>query len=341
MVTALRRSSVALLIDVSLTGARRIKSLIGRGDLSELEGFPVIAAVLPPSPEPGRRLREVREHLALTYRAVVLASQDLVTLRNDERLEVSIARLSEIENTHIVPSIHTLYALCHIYGLDLAEALSWYGFDTAESSNETSLLMPRRSDTIGSYNPNVDLSRTSFVSRMIENWAALPKKLLGKLEPQRYRYATVGTEDRRMYPLIPPGSLVVVDENKRTIERSSWSTEFERPIYLILHKAGYTFGWCSLSAGVLTLESHPVSSIPPESFSFPRDIEVIGQVTGVTVSLPPNNMQRLSLGEWVLPAQKLLGQTFGSPYQSTDNPELVALTQLTTVLLAAADPYGR
>jgi len=57
--------------------------------------------------------------------------------------------------------------------------------------------------------------------------------LLNGLELKSHRYAYIGTEDWSMYPLIQPGSLVVVDETRRKIANSGWSHESERPIYFL------------------------------------------------------------------------------------------------------------
>ncbi len=41
-----------------------------------------------------------------------------------------------------------------------------------------------------------------------------------------------------MFPIIPPGSLVVIDDTKRRIVNSGWNSEFERPIYFLEHREG-------------------------------------------------------------------------------------------------------
>ena len=90
-----------------------------------------------------------------------------------------------------------------------------------------------------------------------------------------------------MFPVIPPGSLVVIDDTKRHIATSGWTTEFERPIYFLEHCDGYACGWCTLRDGRLIVQPHPASHGDPESYSFPEEIEVIGQVMQVAMSLEP------------------------------------------------------
>ena len=88
-----------------------------------------------------------------------------------------------------------------------------------------------------------------------------------------------------MFPLIPPGSLVVIDDSKRRIINSGWLTEFERPIYFLEHREGYLCGWCSLHDGTLIVQPHPASGSDAESYAYPSEIEVIGQVTRVALNL--------------------------------------------------------
>jgi hypothetical protein len=95
-----------------------------------------------------------------------------------------------------------------------------------------------------------------------------------------------------MSPLIPPGSLVVVDDAKRRIATSGWTNEFDRPIYFLEHRDGYRCGWCSLRENRITVQPHPASHCDPEVYSYPEEIEVVGQVTRVAMSLDRSNARR-------------------------------------------------
>ncbi len=111
--------------------------------------------------------------------------------------------------------------------------------------------------------------------------------LLNNVDLRNHRYGLIGTGDWSMFPVIPPGSLVVIDDTKRRIATSGWTTEFERPIYFLEHREGYACGWCTLRDGRLIVQPHPASHGDPESYSFPEEIEVIGQVMQVAMSLEP------------------------------------------------------
>ena len=100
-------------------------------------------------------------------------------------------------------------------------------------------------------------------------------------------YAYIGLEDYTMYPLLRPGSLVMIDGERRQIASDGWNNEYERPIYLVELRDGYVCGWCNVSKSHITIVPHPVSKTPLRSFSLATEAEVIGQVVGVAMRLVP------------------------------------------------------
>jgi len=138
----------------------------------------------------------------------------------------------------------------------------------------------------------LDMSKTTYLSRMIQRWGTLPLMLLSGLDLKNYRYAFIGLEDHAMYPVLHPGSLVLVDEGKRKIAESGWASELDRPIYFLEHRNGYICGYCSLRDGQMVVMPHPASHHTPEVFSYPNEIDVIGQITGVAMRLDQGRMHR-------------------------------------------------
>ncbi|HYL75427.1 MAG TPA: hypothetical protein VEU96_14540, partial [Bryobacteraceae bacterium] len=136
-----------------------------------------------------------------------------------------------------------------------------------------------------SLDPGLDLRRTSYLSRMIQRWGKLPLLFLDGLNLKEHRHAFVGMDDWFMYPLLQPGSFVVIDDTCRKISNAGWNSEFERPIYFLEHRQGYRCAWCSLIGDKLILQPHPASNCSPEFYEYPKDIDIIGQVTGVAMSL--------------------------------------------------------
>ena len=68
------------------------------------------------------------------------------------------------------------------------------------------------------------------MARMIEQWGVVPLTYLSTLADDRYTYGYIGTEDFTMYPLLPPGSFVQIDETKNRVVEGVWRSEMERPI---------------------------------------------------------------------------------------------------------------
>jgi transcriptional regulator with XRE-family HTH domain len=254
----------------------------------------------------GQRLRRARERLNLKFRDVEEASQQIANRHDNQEFAVLISRLSDIENQGTLPSIYRLYSLCCIYRLDLSEVLGWYGIGTEEMASDAGLIPIRKTHGIGfpadggaevsipiSLDPGIDLRKTTFVSEVVQRWGKLPLALVGGIDVKRYRYGFVGTEDWSMHPAIPAGALLVIDDSRRKIQMSGWNHQTERPIYFLEHRDGFYCRWCSLREGILSLIPDPSSDAPILSFKFPDEIEVIGQVVGMAISLGPEKQRRI------------------------------------------------
>ena len=116
--------------------------------------------------------------------------------------------------------------------------------------------------------------------------------LLNGFDLKEHRYAFIGLEDWTMYPLIQPGSLVLIDESRRKIVNAGWTTEFERPIYFLEHRGGFACGWCTVNGAQLVMQPHPASMCLAEVYPYPEDVEVLGQVTGVAMRLDQGKRRR-------------------------------------------------
>jgi transcriptional regulator with XRE-family HTH domain len=247
--------------------------------------------------EPGQKLKRVRERLNLRFREVEEASAEIAQRHGNDEFIVALSRLADIENKGMIPSIYRLYSLCAIYQIDLGEVLSWYGISANNIPADSEVVKHVRTHLIGfrpeggdvqlpiAIDVSLDLTRTAFLSRLIQVWGTLPLTLLNNIDLRSRRYGLIGTEDWSMFPLVPPGSLVVIDDSKRQIKSSRWASEFERPIYFLEHSEGYACSWCSLHEGKLILQPHPASGCDVGSYSYPGEIEVIGLVTQVASSL--------------------------------------------------------
>ena len=121
-------------------------------------------------------------------------------------------------------------------------------------------------------------------------WGDVPVPLLRHVDLRRSLYGYIGTKDRTMQPLLPPGTFVQIDA-KQTRVTKSWTTKgmvqspFARPIYFLDIRVGYACGWCQIEDGVLTLIPHPDSGEPTRTFRYPSEVEVVGRVTGIAMRI--------------------------------------------------------
>jgi hypothetical protein len=82
------------------------------------------------------------------------------------------------------------------------------------------------------------------------------------LLPGPYRWGFIGKRDHTLAPMIPPGSIVQINMQKRAISaRKNGTHEFQRPIYFLMTREGYVCGWCELdnNSEWLTVVPHPMS----------------------------------------------------------------------------------
>ncbi len=255
--------------------------------------------------EAGQKLKRIRERLGLTYRDVEEASARIAEANQNDEFVVALSRLSDIENKGTIPSIYRMYSLCAIYRLEIDEMLTWYGLPLAKMAADARMVKLPRTHLVGlkprdesdvmaplALDPGIDLSKTEFLSRMVQRWGRLPLALLSRADLRNYTYGLVGTEDWFMYPIIPPGSLVVIDDSRRRVVTGGWNSEHDRPIYFLEHREGYACSWCALGENRLVLQPHPASRCEPQFYTYPGEIEVIGQVTEVAMTMDPAKRRR-------------------------------------------------
>jgi hypothetical protein len=244
----------------------------------------------------GERLKHARERLKLTFRDVSQASQEVAARRGSDEFAIALSRLADIENKGTLPTIYRVYTLCVIYRLDFDEVLGWYGVPREQLAGDAAHVGLDATHQIHfthagdvtvpqSLDCEIDLERTTFLSHMIRRWGKLPLGFLNGLDLRKHRYGFIGLADWSMYPILQPGSLVLIDESKRRIANGGWTNEFDRPIYFLEQRDRYVCSWCTLTGDGLMLHPHPASQERPSVYQHPGDIEVVGQVTGVAMLL--------------------------------------------------------
>lgn len=244
----------------------------------------------------GEKLKRARERLKLTFRDVEHASQGIAGRRENDEFIIALSRLSDIENKGTLPTIYRLYSLCAIYRLDFDEVVGWYGVPKNQLASEAMHIRLEETHIVNfstnavktipdARGSEIDLNHTTFLTQITKRWGKLPLAFLNAPESGQHRYGLIGLEDWSMYPVLQPGSLVLLDENKRKIASHGWTNEFDRPIYFLERRDGYECGWCAVADGHLVVQPHPASTAKVRDYKYPGDIDIIGQVVGVAMLL--------------------------------------------------------
>ncbi len=253
------------------------------------------------SKDVGFRLKRIREKLGLTQEAIQDASQEIAQSENNPDFAIRHSHLSVIENSNSVPNIFKLFSMCAIYKLDLTEVLSWYGLSKERLAKYHSLAKIERTHLMNAslellkpgknvvvparLDPSFDLQRTSFLTRLAQAWKEIPVGLLARMDLRNRAYGFVGMNDYTMFPLLRPGSFVELDVNRNTIISEGWKNEFDRPIYFLDLRNRCVVCWASVVKDRLHVLPHPLSPCKPDTVLYPDEVDVVGQVVGVTMRL--------------------------------------------------------
>jgi len=245
----------------------------------------------------GQNLRVLREQLGLTMRDVENDSARIAQKHRNEEFFIPPSRLSDVETKGVIPSIYRLYSLAVIYRRDIRELLSWFNVDLNAMAADLDLVFPPKSHVSEALanlssiqipvrlDPSFDPRRTVNFGRMVEQWGLVPLAYLAQFSSCQYTYGYIGSEDLTMYPILPPGSFVQVDEARSKVVEGGWRSEYERPIYFVETRGGHTCCWCTVAREEIILQPHPLSPVAPRVLRYPQEAEVIGQVVGVAIKL--------------------------------------------------------
>ena len=258
---------------------------------------------------PGDKLRSLRERLGLTLRDVEAASSRIAENHQNPDYTIPISRLSDIETKSIVPSIYRLYSLAAIYRASLPELLALFDVDLGRIHVDSTVVNPTQTHLAKNFHafsvrmpvkldPAFSLSKTSNFGRLIMEWGTAPLVFLEQFENANFTYGYIGLDDFTMYPLLLPGSFVQVDESKNKVVDAQWQNEYERPIYFVQTRQGFTCCWCDQEGANTVLLPHPLSPVRARTVRSDRDVEILGQIIAVAMrldssSLSPGSTTRL------------------------------------------------
>lgn len=250
--------------------------------------------------EPGRRLKSIRERLAISVRQVETYSRQIAMAEGNAEFYISNGWLSQLEATSAVPGVQKLFSLSVIYRINFVELLYIFGIDLERISlHQLEIRLPkthpiklevyntdRRATFPVRFQKAFRLEKTTLLSRMVRIWGEVPISVIRHLDIKSSEYGYVGLRDDAMDPLVPPGSFVQIDNQVREVLLpSSWRTELDRPIYFVRIPGGYACSWCEAKRNQLTLLPHPLSRRHVRRFVYPGEAEIVGRVTGVAMRI--------------------------------------------------------
>jgi hypothetical protein len=179
-----------------------------------------------------------------------------------------------------------------IYRKDILDILALFGIRVDASDVDALRVPPDNYEPIVRLRNNllekideIDTTQTNNLVPHTDDWGIIPLSALKESTETQFSFAYIGSEDLTMYPILLPGSLVQIDESKTQIANGPWRNEYERPIYFVKTREGYTCSWCSLSRDQIVLQPHPLSSVQVRVLKFPEAAEIIGQVVGIAIDL--------------------------------------------------------
>jgi transcriptional regulator with XRE-family HTH domain len=237
----------------------------------------------------GVELRTIRQRLQLSLREVEERSLRFAQEQDDQSYQVSASWLVRLEREDHELTVHKLIALANIYNVPAEQLLrSIYPgslqpmLRQLSSPNVTMLLADGPLEEQARYL----LTGTLDADHLPDETSLLAPES-GFLQ-NSYRRGVIGKRDRILEPMIPAGSIVHIDTQKRAISsRKDWKHEFRRPIHFLMTREGYVCGWCELDKNSewLTLVPHPLSPVSSRRWRYRTEIENLGRVVAVAIRL--------------------------------------------------------
>ncbi len=139
---------------------------------------------------------------------------------------------------------------------------------------------------VGSREFTAELDNKEGATSLLFNiWSHIPLLLMLDIDWDRGPLVLVGLNDYMMWPLLPPGSLLQLNQKLHTIDEGTWP-EFKRPVYLIEYDGEFHCCYAQRKGETLLLISHAESPAPPITRIPAREAKVRGQLTPIFRPLP-------------------------------------------------------
>ncbi|HEY2467778.1 MAG TPA: helix-turn-helix transcriptional regulator [Terracidiphilus sp.] len=239
--------------------------------------------------EVGAKLRAARQKCGLTLREVEERSVRLAQEWGKESCGISASWLDRVEREGRGLAIAKFVMLAVIYSIPPEQLLAY----CPPASNG-----PQSSEPISAPNTTLLLDKGPLEEHarlwLPDSVAADPvpndTSLIAQEShlPSHYRRGIIGRLDKTLDPMIRPGSIVLINTQRRAIaHRREWTNEFDRPVYFLITHTKYICGWCELDkpGEWLTLVPHPLSYADNQRWRYKKEVEVIGRIAAVLLRL--------------------------------------------------------
>ena len=234
----------------------------------------------------GARLRAIRQMWQLSLREVEERSLHFAQERGIRSHQISASWLDRLEREQHELTVNKLITLASIFGMSPEQLIGPENGQIAALSHSQS--SNTDTSTEGSLEPQSwdEFSDARVPEHSPDETAFLGSDGCSLASP--YRRGIIGNRDLTLSPMIPAGSLVLIDTRKRAIcSHRDWTDEFQRPIYFLMTRDAYICGWCELdkSSGWLTLIPHPLSPTSSRRWKYEAEVSNIGRVVMVATRL--------------------------------------------------------
>lgn len=241
----------------------------------------------------GARLRAARQKWGLTLREVEERSLRIAQEWGNPSYQISASWLNRVEREGRGLSVIKLIVLAVVYSIPPEQLLAYWPPATNDSSSRISPLGPNTTLLL-TKGPLEEHARSWLPDSIAAEPVPDNTTLLSPEDhlPSHYRRGIIGRLDKTLDPMIRPGSIILINTQRRAIaHRREWTNEFDRPIYFLLTHTGYLCGWCELDKNTewLTLVPHSLSYAVAQRWRYRKEVEVIGRVSIVLLRLedPP------------------------------------------------------
>jgi transcriptional regulator with XRE-family HTH domain len=238
----------------------------------------------------GELLHAARLKLGFTLREVMARSQIVAKVWGNPSLVVHYGYLGKVEQGKHNPTVDKFFSLTEVYSQSADEMLRAYKSQCGVS------LLP---DPVGGPNLTQMITGGRLEERALhflpQNFGATPPPAQTLLLPpsdsidkHRYIRVVVGSFNHTLSPYYRPGTIFTIDTHRRAIASyKQWTSEFDRPIYLLYTREGYLCAWCELdeTSSWLTVVPHICSKAPHKHLRYGREVEVVGRAKNVSIDL--------------------------------------------------------